>query len=76
MVQQKTGEGYSGSKVKNTISALRGTGRFSKVEIEIKPDPGGLRVTFTLEPAFYFGVVDFPGANKGFSYTRLLLCAK
>jgi outer membrane protein assembly factor BamA len=48
LVQQKTGEGYSGSKVENTISALRGTGRFSKVEVEVKPDPGGLRVTFTL----------------------------
>ena len=72
LVQQKSGEGYSGSKVENTISALRGTGRFSKVEVEVEPDPGGLHVTFTLEPAFYFGVVDFPGASKGFSYTRLL----
>jgi outer membrane protein insertion porin family len=72
LVQQKTGEPYSGSKVENTISALRGTGRFSKVEVEVKPDPGGLHVTFTLEPALYFGVFDFPGATKGFSYTRLL----
>ncbi len=65
LVRQKTGEGYSGSKVENTISALRGTGRFSKVEVEVKPDPGGLRVTFTLEPDLYFGVFDFPGATKG-----------
>lgn len=72
LVQQKTGEGYSGSKVENTIAALRGTGRFSKIEVEVKPDPGGLRVTFTLEPALYFGVFEFPGAAKGFSYTRLL----
>src|SRR6266571_2290366 len=72
LVQQKSGEGYSGSKVGNTISALRGTGRFSKVEVEVEPDPGGLRITFTLEPALYFGVFDFPGASKGFSFTRLL----
>lgn len=72
LVQQKTGEGYSGSKVESTISALRGTGRFSKVEVEVKPDPGGLHVTFTLEPVLYFGVFDFPGASKEFSYTRLL----
>src|SRR5258708_15594063 len=72
LVQQKTGEGYSSSKVENTISALRGTGRFSKVEVDVKPDPDGLHVTCTLEPALYFGVVDFPGATKGFSYTRLL----
>ncbi len=72
LVQQKTGEPYSGSKVDGTISALRGTGRFSKVEVEVKPDPGGLHLTFTLEPALYFGVFDFPGATKGFSFTRLL----
>jgi outer membrane protein insertion porin family len=72
LVQQKAGQGYSGSKVENTISALRGTGRFSKVEVEVKPDAGGLNVTFTLEPALYFGVFDFPGATKGFSYARLL----
>jgi outer membrane protein insertion porin family len=72
LVLQKTGEPYSASKVGNTISALRGTGRFSKVAIEVKPDPGGLHVTFILEPAFYFGTIDFPGATKMFSYTRLL----
>jgi len=37
-----------------------------------KPDLGGLHVTFTLEPALYFGILDFPGATKSFSYTRLL----
>src|SRR5713101_3132741 len=45
---------------------------FSKVEVDVKPDPGGLRVTFTLEPALYFGIFQFPGATKSFSYTRLL----
>jgi outer membrane protein insertion porin family len=72
LVQQKTAEPYSSSKVESTISALRGTGRFSEVEVEVKPDPGGLHVTFTLEPALYFGVFDFAGASKRFSYTRLL----
>jgi len=54
------------------MSALKETGRFSKVELDVKPDPGGLRVTFTLEPALYFGIFQFPGATKSFSYTRLL----
>jgi len=58
--------------VAGTVSALQGTGRFSKVEVDVKPDPGGLYVTFTLEPALYFGIFDFPGATKSFSYTRLL----
>jgi outer membrane protein insertion porin family len=72
LVRQQPGEPYSGSKVENTISALQGTGRFNKIEVDVKPDPGGLCVTFTLEPALYFGIFDFPGATKEFSYTRLL----
>src|SRR5216684_4255581 len=72
LVQQRTGEPYSSSKVADTISALQGTGRFSKVEVDVKPDPDGLHVTFTLEPALYFGIFDFPGGTKSFSYARLL----
>ena len=72
LVQQRTGEPYSGSKVESTIAALKATGRFTAVEVGIKPDADGLHVTFTLEPAPYFGVFDFPGASKGFSYTRFL----
>src|SRR5260370_20554143 len=72
LVQQRADEPYSSSKVADTISALEGTGRFSKVEVDVKPDPGGLHVTFTLEPALHFALFDFPGATKSFSYTRLL----
>jgi outer membrane protein assembly factor BamA len=72
LVQQKTGEPYSSAKVDSGVSALRETGRFTKVAVEVKPDSGGLHVTFILEPVLYFGVFDFPGATKGFSYTRLL----
>ena len=72
LVQQKADEAYSTPKVEGTISALKETGRFTKVEVAVKPDPGGLRVTFTLEPALYFGIFQFPGATKSFSYTRLL----
>ena len=66
LVQQQAGEPYSGSNVADTISALQGTGRFSKVEVDVKPDPDGLHVTFMLEPALYFGIFDFPGATKSF----------
>ncbi len=72
LVQQRADEPYASSKVADTISAFEGTGRFSKVEVDVKPDPGGLQVTFTLEPALYFGIFDFPGATKSFSYTKLL----
>jgi outer membrane protein assembly factor BamA len=72
LVQQKADEPYSTSKVQNTIGSIRATGRFTNVVVEVKPDAGGLHVTFTMEPAVYFGVFDFPGATKSFSYTRLL----
>jgi len=72
LIEQRTGEAYSGSKVESTIAALRATGRFTAVKVDVKPDPGGLHLTFTLEPALYFGVFDFPGVSKGFFYPRLL----
>lgn len=72
LVQQKSGEPYSDSKVQNTVGALEKTGQFTKIELTVQPDPGGLRLTFTLEPALYFGMFEFPGATKAFSYTQLL----
>lgn len=72
LVQQSADEPYSTAKVATTISALQGTGRFSSVEVDVKPDPDGLKVTFLLEPALYFGIFDFQGVPKTFSYSRLL----
>src|SRR6266496_1443335 len=72
LVHERSGEAYANSTVEGTISALKQTGQFTKVEVDVKPDPGGLHLTFTLEPALYFGVFQFPGATKTFTYTRLL----
>src|SRR5262249_14614263 len=76
LVQQKAGEPYSSEKVNNTIAALEKTGRFTKVQLEVKPEAEGLHLTFTLEPALYFGLLRFPGATKNFRYTRLLQLAE
>jgi hypothetical protein len=35
---------YSAAKIENTISALRETGLFSPVEVDVKLDHGGLRL--------------------------------
>ncbi len=51
------------------------TGQFPKVEVNVVPDPLGLRLNFLLEPAYYLGMVNFPGAIRVFSYTRLLQVA-
>ena len=75
LVEQKAGEPYSQSKVEASIAALERTGQFPKVEVNIVPDPAGLRLNFLLEPAYYLGMVNFPGATKTFSYTRLLQIA-
>jgi outer membrane protein insertion porin family len=72
LVQQKTGEPYSEGKVQASIAALKASGQFPKVDVDVVPDPAGLRLNFLLEPAYYLGMVNFPGATKEFSYTRLL----
>jgi outer membrane protein assembly factor BamA len=72
LIEQKAGEPYSESKVQTSIAALERTGQFPKVEVNVVPDPLGLRLNFLLEPAYYLGMVNFPGAVKVFSYTRLL----
>lgn len=72
LVQIKPGDSYSSRQVQQTISALQSTGNFTKIDLSVVPDPAGLRITFTLEPALYFGIFDFPGATKTFTYSRLL----
>src|SRR5205807_1984032 len=46
--------------------------KFDDVQLEVRPDPNGIRVLFVLQPALYFGVYEFPGATQLFSYSRLL----
>jgi outer membrane protein assembly factor BamA len=72
VVVQKAHEPYSDEKVQATIDALQKAGGFPKVNVEVVPNPSGLRLNFLLEPAYHIGIVDFPGAVKQFSYTRLL----
>jgi outer membrane protein insertion porin family len=72
---QKAGEPYSQEKVEASIQALQHAGPFPKVTVNVVPDLTGVRVTFLLEPAYFIGVVDFPVAEKAFSYTRLLQVA-
>jgi outer membrane protein assembly factor BamA len=71
-VSQKQGQPYSQKKIDASVEALQKAGGFEKVGVNVVPDVSGLRVNFLLEPAYYLGVVDFPGIGKYFSYTRLL----
>ena len=71
---QKAGEPFSKDKVEATAAALKSQGHFKEVRIEVDPDPNGVRVLLVLEPAFYFGIYQFPGASI-FSYSRLVQVA-
>jgi len=75
LVVQKPGEPYSNQKVQASIDALNRTNAFSKVELKVQPDPSGLKLMFVLEPSYYIGTLNFPGATKAFTYARLLQVA-
>lgn len=76
MLAQKPGQPYSQKLVDSSAAALHAAGQFEKVRVVITQEPKGLRLAFVLEPAYYIGVLDFPGATKRFSYTRLLQVVK
>jgi len=75
MLRQKVNEPYSQAQVQQSMDDLKQTQRFSKVQLRVEPAPNGLKLTFVLEPAFYMGLIDFPGGLKLFRYTRLLQVA-
>ncbi len=75
LLVQKAGEPFSQPKIEETAAALRRTGKFQAVEIQILPEATGVRVLFVLQPAMYFGVYRFPGAVNHFAYSRLLQAA-
>jgi outer membrane protein insertion porin family len=71
LIEQRAGETFSQAKVDASIAALKGAGRFDDVQLEVRPVSRGVRVLFVLQPAIYFGIYEFPGAER-FPYTRLL----
>jgi len=74
LLVQKVGEPYSQKDVEASIAALERSGQFPKVQVNVIPDPSGLRLNFLLEPAYFLGMITFKGT--GASYTRLLQVAQ
>lgn len=72
LLVQKQDEPFAQSRVDATVAALKSTHRFDDVQIQVRPETTGVRLLFILEPAFYFGIYEFPGATKVFPYSRLL----
>ncbi|HSS99203.1 MAG TPA: POTRA domain-containing protein [Terriglobales bacterium] len=71
---QKEGESFAQAKVDQSMDALKRSGKVKDVELEIRPQADGVRVMFVLQPAIYFGMFTFPGAQR-FAYSRLLQVA-
>ncbi|HKE59191.1 MAG TPA: POTRA domain-containing protein, partial [Pyrinomonadaceae bacterium] len=65
------GERLSRARILEAIDALRNTHRFDDVQVDFKPEFDGVRVAFILQPAFYVGLYQFPGAER-FSYGLLI----
>jgi outer membrane protein insertion porin family len=71
LVKQRPGEPFSPATAEETIAALKARGEFQDVQLDLRPEPEGVRVSFLLQPALYFGMYKFTGADQ-FSYSRLL----
>jgi outer membrane protein insertion porin family len=68
---QQAGQPFSKQKLDETIAVLKRNGKFEEVQLQIEPEGGGVRILLVLEPAIYFGIFQFPGAER-FSYSRLV----
>ena len=71
---QQAGQPFAKAKVDQTAAALKAAGKFEDVRVEAEPEPDGVRVLFVLEPAVYFGIFEFPGAER-FDYSQLVQIA-
>lgn len=73
-ITQKSGQPFEREKVDASVAALKSAGKFQSVRIQVSPEAQGLSVLFVLEPAVYYGIFQFPGAER-FNYARLVQVA-
>ena len=74
LFQQHPGEPFVKAKVDATIAALKSSGKFNEVQLQVEPEANGVRVLLILEPAIWFGMFEFPGAER-FPYSKLVQIA-
>jgi len=74
LLKQKENQPFSQASIEQSIAALKKTGQFQDVRLQVLPEPSGVRVLLVLEPAVYIGIYEFPGAGR-FPYSRLLQIA-
>jgi outer membrane protein insertion porin family len=71
LMMQKPGEPFSAERVEQTAAALKATGKFREVRTQVSAEAQGVQVMYVLEPAVYFGIYQFPGAEQ-FAYSQLI----
>ena len=74
LLQQHAGEPFAREKVEQSITTLKSAGKFDEVQLQVDPEASGVRVLLIAEPAVWFGVFEFPGAER-FSYSKLVQVA-
>ena len=74
LIAQPINAPYTQQKIDQTVAALKKSGQFQDVDVQVTPEANGLRVLFILRPAYYFGMFQFPDISH-FSYSRLLQAA-
>ncbi|ABF41805.1 surface antigen (D15) [Candidatus Koribacter versatilis Ellin345] len=75
VLKQHQGQPFSMEKVAATVEALKKTGDFKDVILDLRPETSGVHVMFIAQPAYYIALYDFPGALKNFPYSRLIQVA-
>ena len=64
LLPQHAGEPFSKEKIDESIAALKKAGNFDEVQLQIEPEANGVRVLLIVEPAVWFGIFEFPGAER------------
>jgi outer membrane protein insertion porin family len=72
LLAQREGQPFSRTKLNESIAALKNSGQVKEVQLEVRPQADGVRVLLVCQPAIYFGIFNFPGADGRFAYSRLL----
>jgi outer membrane protein insertion porin family len=74
LLQQHAGEPFSREKIDQSIATLKNDGKFGEVQLQVEPEANGVRVLLIAEPAVWFGIFEFPGAER-FPYSKLVQIA-
>ncbi|HVB86287.1 MAG TPA: POTRA domain-containing protein [Candidatus Dormibacteraeota bacterium] len=64
LIKQKVGQPFSTAAIRESVSALQATKRFTSVQVSIGFGSKGLDVLFVLQPTSYVGMLYFPGASS------------